>query len=85
VLAPSRDGGTGALARAPADAIPSRFGAGSADAHRRAAREAGVPLVELALPSLAVDLDDAEALRAFLAGPGDGPRTRARLAALGFA
>jgi 2-phospho-L-lactate guanylyltransferase len=85
VLVPSGDGGTAALARDPADAIPPRFGPASAAAHREAARAAGVPLVELALPSLALDLDDEEDLRAFLAGPGAGARTRAALAALGVA
>lgn len=82
-LAPSVDGGTAALARRPPDAFPSRFGPDSARRHREAAAAAGVPLIELALPSLALDLDDEADLRAFLAGPGDGPRTRALLAALG--
>jgi len=82
-LAPSLDGGTAALARRPPDAFPSRFGPDSARRHREAAAAAGVPLVELALPSLALDLDDEADLRAFLAGPGEGPRTRALLASLG--
>jgi 2-phospho-L-lactate guanylyltransferase len=81
VLAPSRDGGTSALLRAPFDAISNRFGPDSAAAHRAAAREAGVPLRELALPSLAVDLDRPEDALALLAGPG-APRTRALLAEL---
>jgi 2-phospho-L-lactate guanylyltransferase len=84
VLAPSRDGGSAALARRPADAFPSWFGPRSAAAHRAAAARAGVPLVELALPGFALDLDDEADLRAFLAGPGHGPRTRARLAELGI-
>jgi 2-phospho-L-lactate guanylyltransferase len=83
VLAPARDGGTAALARKPHGAIPSRFGAGSANAHREAARAAQVPLVELPLPSLAIDLDDEAALRAFLATPDGGARTRIALRALG--
>jgi 2-phospho-L-lactate guanylyltransferase len=83
-LAPSRDGGTAALARRPAGAFPSRFGPDSARRHREAAAAAGVPLVELDLPSLALDLDDEADLRAFLAGPGDGPRTRALLLSLGL-
>ena len=83
-LAPSADGGTAALARRPPDAFPSRFGPDSARRHREAAAAAGVPLVELALPSLALDLDDEADLRAFHAGPGDGPRTRALLASLGI-
>jgi 2-phospho-L-lactate guanylyltransferase (CobY/MobA/RfbA family) len=83
VLAPARDGGTAALARKPHGAIPSCFGADSANAHREAARATRVPLVELSLPSLAIDLDDEDALRAFLATPEGGERTRAALRALG--
>lgn len=82
VLAPASDGGTAALARRPHGAIPSRFGPDSADAHRRAAREAGVAWVELPLASLALDLDDEADLRAFLAaGSAGGARTRAALRA----
>jgi len=82
-LAPARDGGTAALARNPHAAIPSRFGPRSADAHRAAARAAQVPLVELPLASLAIDLDDEASLRAFLATAGGGARTRGALRALG--
>lgn len=85
VLAPARDGGTAALARNPHAAIASRFGAASASAHRDAARATRVALVELPLPSLAIDLDDEDALRAFLATSGGGERTRAALRALGVA
>ncbi len=85
VLAPARDGGTAALARNPHAAIASRFGASSAQAHRDAAREARVALVELQPPSLAIDLDDEAALHAFLATPDGGERTRATLRALGIA
>lgn len=82
VLAPASDGGSAALARRPHAAIPSRFGADSAAAHRRAAHEAGVAWVELALPSLALDLDDEADLQAFLAAPpAGGSRTRAVLRA----
>lgn len=83
-LAPARDGGTTALARRPHGAIASRFGPDSARAHREAARAAGVRLVERRLPSLAIDLDDEAALRAFLATPEGGGRTRAALCALGI-
>jgi len=83
VLAPARDGGTAALLRAPGDVIPAAFGEGSAARHRRLAEERGVPLRELALPGLAIDLDRPEDVDAFLAGPGAGPRTRALLARLG--
>ena len=85
VLAPARDGGTAALARNPHGAIASRFGPQSAAAHRDAARAAGVPLVEMPLASLAIDLDDADAVRAFLATSGGGARTRAALRSIGAA
>jgi 2-phospho-L-lactate guanylyltransferase len=84
VLAPARDGGTGALLRSPHDAIPNSFGPESAEAHRELAARAGIPFRELALPSLAVDLDCREDLLAFLARPRGGPRTRAFLYGLGL-
>lgn len=80
VLVPSRDGGTAALARNPHDAFSVQFGADSARAHRTAAARADVPLIELPLPSLAIDIDDAADLRDFAAGAGAGPRTRETLA-----
>jgi 2-phospho-L-lactate guanylyltransferase (CobY/MobA/RfbA family) len=83
VLAPARDGGTAALARNPHDAIGSRFGSQSAAAHREAARSAGVSLIEMPLPSLEIDLDDEDAVRAFLATSGGGERTRSALRAIG--
>jgi 2-phospho-L-lactate guanylyltransferase len=78
-LAPSRDGGTSALARRPRDVIPSCFGADSAKRHREAAERAGVALRELALPSLSIDVDVAEDARAILARETLGRRTRALL------
>jgi 2-phospho-L-lactate guanylyltransferase len=83
VLAPSRDGGSSALLRAPWDAIPNRFGKDSAAAHREAAQGAGLPYSELPLASLAVDLDRVEDAEALAAGAG-APRTRALLRELGF-
>jgi len=83
-LAPSRDGGTAALARRPHGAIASRFGRDSARAHRAAAHERGVALAERELASLALDLDDETDLRAFLAAPSGGVRTRAVLRELGI-
>ena len=83
VLAPSRDGGTSALLRTPHGAVPSRFGPQSAARHREAAEHAGVPLREIELPSLAIDLDRGEDIRNFLAQGEDGPCTRALLARLG--
>jgi len=84
VLVPSRDGGTAALLRVPPFAIESRFGPESAEAHRDLAKHAGIPFRELALPSLAIDVDSREDLEDFLAAPSGGPRTRACLRALGF-
>lgn len=80
VLAPARDGGTAALLRRPPDAIPSRFGPGSAAAHRAEATRIGVDFREIPLPGLAVDLDRPEDLDEFARGPGAGRRTRAFLA-----
>lgn len=81
-LAPSRDGGTSALLRSPRDVIPACFGADSAKRHREAAERAGVPFVERALPSLAIDLDVAADARALLALESLGTRTRTALNAL---
>jgi 2-phospho-L-lactate guanylyltransferase len=83
VLAPSRDGGTSALLRAPADVIPNRFGKDSAAAHRDAARAGELPYSELPLASLAIDVDRVEDAEALCAAPG-ARRTRALLAELGF-
>jgi 2-phospho-L-lactate guanylyltransferase len=84
VLAPSTDGGTSALLRAPADAIPARFGPESAKAHRDEAERAGVPYRELSCPSLLLDLDDARDVERFLAkpDPAGGRETRALLRSL---
>jgi 2-phospho-L-lactate guanylyltransferase len=84
VLAPSADGGTGALLRRPPDAIASCFGRDSAARHREAARAAGVAFTEVALDSLAIDLDAADDVETFLAGGAGGSRTRALLAELGW-
>jgi len=81
VLAPSNDGGTAALLRAPRDVIAPAFGGASAAAHRALAERAGVPLRELARPGLGLDLDCADDVRSFLAAAAGGRRTRATLAA----
>ena len=82
-IAPSRDGGTSALLRRPADVIPARFGPDSAKRHREAAAAAGATLVEIPLASLAIDVDRAEDAHAILARPTLGARTRALLEAWG--
>ncbi len=78
-LAPSRDGGSAALLRAPHDAIPSCFGSDSARRHRDAARDRDVPFLELELHSLHLDLDRPEDLESFLATSRGGRATRAFL------
>jgi 2-phospho-L-lactate guanylyltransferase (CobY/MobA/RfbA family) len=72
------------LVRTPHDAIASRFGPDSAARHREAAAEAGVPLRELALPSLAIDLDEPDDVRRFLATREGGAATRRVLAEIGW-
>ena len=86
VLAPASDGGSAALLRAPHDILPPHFGANSAQAHREHAAQRAIPWHEQALPSLSLDLDDANDLDDFLratpsAGRPRGARTRAFLAA----
>lgn len=83
VLAPSSDGGTCALLRQPSGAFPGAFGPGSAARHRAVAARLGIPLRVVHLPSLALDLDDAEDLERFLASETGGAHTRALLERLG--
>lgn len=82
-LAPSTDGGTSALYRVPFDVIPARFGADSAKRHRDEAQRAVLPYHELALASLAIDIDVAEDLQDALAAGTLGTRTREALRAMG--
>lgn len=79
VLAPSSDGGTSALLRSPHDVIPASFGPKSAQAHRTAAKRAGVTFIERDLPSLAIDVDVTEDARAILTIKSLGERTRTAL------
>lgn len=81
-LAPSRDGGTSALLRRPPDVIPPGFGPESAIRHRVLAGEAGVEFRLVELPCLAIDVDDADGLRALVASDALAPRTRALLVEL---
>jgi len=78
-LAPSSDGGTSALLRGPRDIIPAAFGPDSARAHRDLAVSAGVAFEELALPSLAIDIDERQDLEKFASSASAGGRTRALL------
>ncbi|MEE2673418.1 MAG: 2-phospho-L-lactate guanylyltransferase [Myxococcota bacterium] len=83
-LAPSSDGGTSALLRAPHDVIPSCFGSDSAKRHREAATRGGVAYLEAHLPSLALDLDLPEDVDRFLRTEAGGEHTRAALKKLGW-
>jgi 2-phospho-L-lactate guanylyltransferase len=69
VLVRARDGGTNALAMRPPEALPMRFGAGSADRHAEAAREATVELVELENEHLRFDVDSPEDVEALATLP----------------
>ena len=67
VIAPTRDGGTGALLRRPAGVITTAYGPGSAAAHERAARAAGLDVLRIQRPGLANDVDTPAELPAALA------------------
>ncbi len=56
-LCPAPDGGTNALLLSPPTAIPFLYGPGSAAAHLAAARAAGIPAQEVALPGFTRDVD----------------------------
>lgn len=64
VIAPAADNGTNALALRPPLLVPMAFGRDSAEAHRRAAIDAGVDPAVLDLPALRFDVDSPEDLRA---------------------
>ncbi|HEY8339242.1 MAG TPA: 2-phospho-L-lactate guanylyltransferase [Egibacteraceae bacterium] len=63
VVAPTSDGGTGALLRRPPGVIPTAFGPGSAAAHLALAARAGVRAVSVDVPALALDVDTPHSLR----------------------
>lgn len=83
VLSPSSDGGSSALLRAPHDVIPSCFGPDSAKRHREAAHARSVPYREVALPSLALDLDVPDDIVRFRETTRGGEATRRVLEELG--
>ncbi|HLJ65835.1 MAG TPA: 2-phospho-L-lactate guanylyltransferase [Chloroflexota bacterium] len=64
VVAPTRDGGTGALLVAPPGTLPFAFGPGSFDRHCTLARQRGLAVAEIRREGLALDLDTAADLEA---------------------
>ncbi len=85
VLVPSRDlSGTNMIARAPADAIPTRFGAQSLARHLEECYERGIPGRVVRLGGPALDLDVIDDLAELMRLPGM-THTQSRLARLGIA
>ena len=75
-IVPARDGlGSNAALCAPAATVPLRFGGASFAPHVAAARARGIVPAILAVPRIALDIDDADDLAGFLAVPS---RTRTR-------
>jgi 2-phospho-L-lactate/phosphoenolpyruvate guanylyltransferase len=79
VVAPTADGGTGALLRRPPTAMATAYGPGSAARHLRLAREAGCRPRVVRRRGLAADVDTWEDLRR-LDARRIGPATSAVLA-----
>lgn len=67
VVAPSHDGGTGALLRRPPAVVPAAFGPGSARAHLRLAAARMVAARTIVRPGLALDIDTPEDLATWAA------------------
>lgn len=80
VVAPTHDGGTGALLRRPPAVTATAFGPGSAAAHRDLAARAGASVAVVHRPGLAYDVDVPADLRHV-----PDPRLRALLSPAGHA
>lgn len=63
VVAPTLDGGTGALLRRPGAVVPTAYGSESAARHLALARDAGIRAVRADVEGLALDVDTASQLR----------------------
>jgi 2-phospho-L-lactate/phosphoenolpyruvate guanylyltransferase len=87
VVAPTIDGGTGALLRRPPDACVTAYGLGSARRHLALARAAGRTAVQVTSPGFAYDVDVAADLARLTAPerPALGARTAALLDVLDIA
>lgn len=75
VVAPTLDGGTGALLRRPGDACATAYGVGSAARHLDLARRGGRTAAEVVSPGFAADVDVADDLDALAGATDVGPRT----------
>lgn len=73
VIAPADDGGTAALLRRPPSAMGSAFGPGSARAHERLARAAGLAPRLVRRAGMAHDVDEPADLEALERAPADSP------------
>jgi len=73
VLAPSKDGGTGAMILQAATTLAPAFGEDSFTRHAEAARRHGLSLAVIDATSLRLDADRPDDLLAVI---GEGPRTR---------
>lgn len=67
VIAPTLDGGTGALVRRPPGVIGTAYGPNSATAHQQLAQAAGIHAAIVDRPGLARDVDTPDQLRHALA------------------
>lgn len=63
--------GSNAVFRAPAGLFPLRFGDHSYAPHLAAAEATGLPVLQLRLPGLALDIDHPEDVQLLLAAPGE--------------
>lgn len=79
VLAPTSDGGTGALLRRPVDAIETAYGPESAALHAARALDAGILPTILDRRGFDLDVDTPEDLASLAVAEGVGRHTRAWL------
>jgi 2-phospho-L-lactate guanylyltransferase len=80
LIVPDRHGtGTNALLLTPPDALTPSFGPGSCRRHLENGRDAGIEAEVVEVPSLALDIDTPEDLRALADLPDRASRTRAFL------
>jgi 2-phospho-L-lactate guanylyltransferase len=84
VVAPTADGGTGALLRRPAWVMPTSYGGRSAARHLLAARRAGLSATRVDVAGFALDVDVSDDVESALATSDLGPATANVLRSLGL-